>query len=117
MHDEPLNPNNLSPAAIEQEQLDARIVRALETTPKPMVPPDFAARLGSRLPAQRPESLTPTHYGRNATLLGIVAAFVALLAVALHTTAGVAVGFVESLLLAEFIALTVWLTVRRQSLR
>jgi hypothetical protein len=116
MHDEPLNPNNLSPVALEQEQLDERIVRALETVPKPMVPADFAARLGSRLPARRPESLTPTHYGRNATLLGIVATFVALLAVALRT-GGVAVGFVESLLLAEFIALTVWLTVRRHSLR
>jgi hypothetical protein len=117
MHDEPLNPNNLSPAAIEQEQLDERIVRALETVPKPMVPADFATRLGSRLPARRPESLTQTHYGRNAALLGIVAAFVALLAAALHTTSGVAVGFVESLLLAEFIVLTVWLTIRRHSLR
>jgi hypothetical protein len=53
MHDEPLNPNNLSPAEIEQEQLDARIVRALEAAPKPMVPVDFAARLGNRLPARR----------------------------------------------------------------
>jgi hypothetical protein len=120
MHDEPLNPENLSPAAMEQaaiEQLDQRLIRALETVPKPHIPADFAARVASQLPARRPVSLTPTHYGYTAMLIGIVATFVALLAFALHTTGRAAFGLPESFLLTQFIVLAVWLSVWRHSLR
>jgi hypothetical protein len=115
MHDEPLEQNNLSPAAMEH--LDQRIVRALETVPGPVVPADFAARVASQLPASRPVSLTPTHYGYTATLIGTLVTLGALLVLAAHTTGRAAFGLPESLLFAQFIALAVWLSVRRHSLR
>jgi hypothetical protein len=115
MHDEPLDQDNLSRTTIEH--LDQRIVRALETVPTPPIPADFAARVASQLPAQRPVSLTPTHYGDNAMLLGLVATLAALLAFALHTAGHATFGLPESLLLAQFIVLTVWLSVRRHSMR
>jgi hypothetical protein len=120
MHDEPLNPDNLSPSAIDH--LDQGIVRALETAPRPQIPADFAARVASRLPARRPVSLTPTHYGQNATLIGIVVTLAALVVLALHSTAlhstgHATFGLLDSLLFAQFIALAVWLSVGRHSLR
>jgi hypothetical protein len=123
MHDEPLN--DLSPNASERleldhnldRDLDERLIRALETAPDLGIPADFAARVASRLPARGPASLTATHYGKNAMLLGIVATLAVLLVLALHTTGHASFGLLESLLLAEFIALTVWLSVWRYGLR
>jgi len=116
MHDEPLNPDNLSQSATEH--LDQRIVRALETAPEPQIPADFAARVASRLPpTRRPVSLTPTHYGYTAMLIGMVATFVALLAFALHTTGRATFGLPESFLLTQFIVLAVWFSVWRHGLR
>ena len=119
MHDQPLNQNDLSPAATEQvdQHLDQRIIRALETAPEPAIPADFAARVANQLPAQRPVSLTPTHYGQNAMLLAIVATFAALLVLALPVRGHAAFGLLESMLLAEFIALAVWFSIWRHSLR
>ena len=119
MHDEPLN--DLSPNTKEQPNLDLmldqRLIRALEIMPDPQIPADFAARVASRLPARRPASVTATHYGKNAMLLGIVATLAVLLVLALHTTGHATFGILESFLLAEFIALTVWLSVWRYGLR
>jgi hypothetical protein len=114
MHDEPLNPDNLSQSAMEH--LDPRIVRALETAPEPQIPADFAARVASRLPARRPVS-TPTHYGQNAMLIGTVVSLVALLVLALHSTGRATFGLPESFLLTQFIVLAVWFSVWRHSLR
>jgi hypothetical protein len=115
MHDEPLNQDNLSPAAIED--LDKRLIRALETVPEPQIPADFAARVASRLPAKRPVSLTPTHYGDHAMVFGMVVTFLAMVAFALHSTGRAAFGLPESLLLTQFIVLAIWLSVRRHSMR
>ena len=115
MHDEPLNPDNLSPSAIDH--LDQHIVRALETAPRPQIPADFAARVASRLPARRPVSLTPTRYGQNATLIGIVVTLAALVLLALHSTGHATFGLLDSLLFAQFLALAVWFTVWRYSSR
>ena len=115
MYDEPLNQDNLSAAAMGE--LDQRLIRALETVPEPHIPADFAARVASQLPARRPVSLTPTHYGYTAMLIGLVATFVALLAFALHTTGRATIGLPESFLLTQFIVLAVWLSVWRHSLR
>jgi hypothetical protein len=115
MHDEPLNHDNLSQSAIEA--LDQRIVRALETGPEPQIPADFAARVASQLPARRPVSLTPTHYGQKAMLAGIVVLLAALVALARHSTGHATFGLLESLLFAQFIALAVWFTVGRYGLR
>jgi hypothetical protein len=110
MHDEPLNQDTLSP----EELLDQRLIRALETVPEPHIPADFAARVASQLPAKRPVSLTPTYYGDTAMLL---ATLVALMAFALHTTGRATFGLPESFLLAQFIILAVWLSIRRYSVR
>ena len=113
MH-ESLNPEDRSPSAMEH--LDQRIVRALETAPAPQIPGDFAARVASLLPARRPLSLTPTHYGRYAMLLGTVVTLAALVILALRSTHP-SFGLLEPLLFAQFIALAVWLTVWRYGLR
>ena len=115
MHDEPLNPDKLSQSAMEH--LDQRIVRALETVPEPQIPADFATRVASRLPDRRPVSLTPTHYGQNAMLIGTVVSLVALLVLALHSTGHAAFGLLESILFAQFIAFAIWLSVWRHSSR
>ena len=115
MHDEPVSQNELSPTATEL--FDQRIVRVLETVPDPLVPADFAPRVASQLPARRPVSLTPTHYGDHAMLLGIVATLAAMVVLALHTTGRASFGLPESLLLTQFIILAIWLSVRRHSMR
>jgi hypothetical protein len=115
MHDEPVNQDNLSPAAMER--LDQRLIRALEAVPETHIPADFAARVASQLPAKRPVSLTPTHYGQNAMLISMVVTLAALLTLALHATGHATIGLLESLLFAQFIALTVWFSVSRHSLR
>jgi hypothetical protein len=115
MRDQPLNPDNLSQSAAEH--LDQRILRALEAASEPQVPADFAARVASRLPARRPVSLTPTHYGYTAMLIGMAATFVALLAFALHTTGRATFGLPESFLLTQFIVLAVWFSAWRHGLR
>jgi hypothetical protein len=122
MHNQPLNPDNLSQSAIDhatehRDRLDQRIIRALETAPEPQIPADFAARIASQLPARRPASLTPTHYGQNATLAGILVTLAALLILALKPTGHATSGLLESLLSAQFIALAVWLSVWRHRLR
>ena len=123
MHDEPLNdlsPNANEPAELDMvlnRDLDERLIRALETVPDPQIPADFAARVASRLPARRPVSLTATHYGQNAMLLGIVATLAVLLVLALRTTGHASFGLLEWFLFAEFIALTVWFSVWRYGLR
>ena len=116
---EPLNSEDLSRSAIDHsaiDHLEQRIVGALETAPQPQIPADFAARVARQLPARRPVSLTPTHYGKNAMVLGTLVTFVALMMLALHSSHAT-FGLLESLLFAQFIALAVWLTVWRYGLR
>jgi hypothetical protein len=115
MHDEPVKQHDLSPATIEH--LDQRIVRVLETVPRPYVPTNFAARVASQLPTRRPVSLTPTHYGHKAMLLSMVAAFMALIVLAPRATGHATFELLEWLLFAQFIVLAVWFSVRRHSLR
>jgi hypothetical protein len=119
MHNQPLDPENLSQSAIDHatQHLDQKIVRALETAPQAQIPADFAARVASRLPTRRPVSLTPTHYGRKATLAGMLVTLAALLILALTPMGHTTFGLLESLLSAQFIALAVWLSVWRHGLR
>ena len=100
----------------EIDELDHRILRALETAPELHIPADFAARVTSKLPARRPVSLTPTHYGRNAILIGMVMTLLALLGVdsAQRSTRRIRSDRSRSCL-AQFVALTVWLSIRRES--
>ena len=119
MHDQPLEQNDLSPAAIEQfdQDLEQRIIRALEAAPEPLIAADFVARVARQLPARRPASLTPTHYGQNTMLVAIVVALATLLVLALRTTGHATFGLLESVLFAEFVALAVWFSIWRHSLR
>ena len=113
---ESLEPEDLSQSGLESEHLDQRIAGVLEAAPRPQIAADFAARVAARLPATRPMSLTPTHYGRYAMMIGIVVILAALLIIAQHS-ADPAFGLLESLLFAQFIALALWLTVWRYGLR
>jgi hypothetical protein len=117
MH-ESLNPEDLSPSGMEHvaEHLDQRIVRALEAAPPPQIPADFAARVAGQLPARRPVSLTPRHYGQYAMLIGTVVTLAALVILSLHSTHP-SFGLLEPLLFVQFIALAVWLSVWRYGLR
>jgi hypothetical protein len=98
------------------DELDRRVIRALEAAPSVEIPANFAARVASRLPARRrPVSLTPTHYGQNAVFLGMILTFVVLITLTVHNGRHAAFGLAESLLLAQFVVLTVWVSVRRYS--
>lgn len=119
----PLKPDDLSPAAAEaasaesaSSDLDQRLTRALEAVPEIRIPADFAARVASRVPARPIVASAPTHYGDYASLLGVLVTLAAMFWFGIHTH-GPAFSFVESFLLAEFIALTLWLSVRRHRLR
>src|ERR1700733_14886285 len=110
MRDESLNRQHSTAKDIDTlARLDQRLIRALEIAPEPQIPADFAARVASLLPARRPVSLTPTHYGRYAMLGGIVVLLAALVVLALHSTGHAEFGLLESLLFAQFIALALWL--------
>jgi hypothetical protein len=114
MSDESMNSKLVNRAA--DDELDLHILRALETAPSVEVPADFAARVASRLPVRRrPVSLTATHYGRNAVFLGMILSLVVLIALSLSSGRHATFGLAESLLLTQFIMLTVWLSVRRFS--
>ena len=111
---QPMNQPDSSPAALE---LDQRLTRALEASPEVRIPADFAARVASQVPARPVVSLTQTHYGDYAMLLGILVTLAALFVFGVHTPDRHTFNLVETFLLTDFIGLTVWLSVRRHSLR
>jgi len=68
------------------------------------------------LPARRPVSFTPTHYGRYAMLASMVILMAALLFLAPRTAPrSVYELTVQWVLCAQFIGLAVWLSVRRHA--
>jgi hypothetical protein len=111
---QPMNQPDSSPAALE---LDRRLASALEAAPEVRIPADFAARVASQVPARPVVSLTQTHYGDYAMLLGIVVTLAALFIFGLLAPDRHTFNVVESFLLTDFVGLTVWLSVRRYSLR
>ena len=115
MHNQPIDQDN-SPHELDLRELDLRLTRALDTVPEIQIPHDFAARVASQVPARRRVSLKPTHYGDYALFLGVLITLAAMFLLG-HTADHHTFGFVESILLAQFIVLTVWLSLRRHSLR
>jgi hypothetical protein len=110
MHDEPVDQHLPSKA----DELDERILHALEAAPELRIPADFASRVANRLPAKRPVSLTPTHYGYSLIVASIAILFSAVLVLAIRTSDRTTLGLtLQMLLFAQFIALTVWLSIRR----
>ena len=110
MHNQPIDQDNSS------DELDLRLTRALDAVHEVPIPADFAARVASQVPARRPVSLKPTHYGDYALFLGVLATLAAMFLLG-HAADHHTFGFVESILLAQFLVLTVWLSLRRHSLR
>ncbi|HMF62730.1 MAG TPA: hypothetical protein VK608_01490 [Edaphobacter sp.] len=112
MRDERMSEENTPAASMEE-----RLIRALEARPAVPIPADFAARVASQVPAKRPVSLTPTHYGRNTVLISMVALVVALLALALHNADSSTLGrTLEWILCAQLLSLAVWFGTRHRSL-
>jgi hypothetical protein len=111
---QPMNQPPSSPAALE---LDQRITHALEAAPEVRIPADFAARIASQVPARPVVTLTQTHYGDYAMFLGILVTLAALFIFGLHSPDRHTFNLVETFLLSDFVGLTVWLSVRRHSLR
>jgi hypothetical protein len=118
MHDESINQEPLNQKAALQAALELRLVRALDAAPPVDVPADFAARVARRLPVRRrPESITTTHYGDTTMFLGMMITLFALAALTFRSGGHPTFGLIESLLLAQFLALAVWLSIRRLSMR
>jgi hypothetical protein len=118
MRDDPLNQHldpteHLDETEMEMARLDQRLIHALESAPKVQAPADFAARVVSRLPARRSVSLTRTHYGYYAMLVGMVILLATLLLLAPQTADRSMFELtLQWLLCAQFIGLAVWLSAR-----
>jgi hypothetical protein len=117
MRDESLNHQHSAVTDIDTlARLDRRLIHALEIAPEPEIPADFAARVASLLPARRPVSVTPTHYGYYAMVASMVILLAALLLLAPHATDRSIFGLtLQWLLCAQFIGLAVWLSARRHT--
>lgn len=113
MRSEGMNPQEALSA-----EMDARLVQALETRPELSVPADFAARIASQLPEQRPVLLTPRYYGRNAMVISMVVLVAALLALALHSAGNSPLWIaLEWIVCAQIVSLAVWLGMWRPGFR
>jgi hypothetical protein len=120
MHDDSIHPqsvNHESPAAAASRELDLRLIRALETSPIPQIPDDFAARVTSRLPAPRPLSIHATRYGYYVMIVSMVVLLVTLLMMARNTVDHSTLGLtLQYILCAQFIGIGVWISARRHNL-
>ena len=100
----------------EGEELDRRLIHALETRPSVRISEDFAMRVASKVPARvAAQGLAPASrsVGRRVAWAAAAVLLVAMLALA----PSVGVGFrtnqwVEIGLAIEFAGLTAWLTLR-----
>jgi hypothetical protein len=99
------------------DKLDARLTNALETPPNVRVADDFAARIALRAAAEypalhRPQTAPASRFGLLATRVSTAMLLLAMV-VSARLTASLTVEFT---LAAEFIALTLWLTLRPKAL-
>ena len=105
-----------------QNGFDQQVTAALEAVPDIVVPDDFAARVMSRVPAQRlwTRSLPArASIGRRVAMIAAVVLIVAMIAFAApaHDTNQLSRTLVLWIFAAEFVALTLWLAVRRGAQR
>ena len=119
MRGEEMSPGELEALTREMEEraFDERIVAELERAPdlSSEIPVDFAERVATNVRGRRPVAVVArTHYGRS-----VMWACLALLLVALVVGAARGAGSstvmaaVEWTLFAQFLAIAVWLGVRR----
>ncbi len=99
-----------------QAGFEAKLTRALERRPEPMVPTDFASRVAAALPPPAP-ARKPMQVGRTVGLAAAAVLAVALLALAPHaapTFANWAFDF-ELVVIAQLGGIAYWLTAVRKA--
>lgn len=90
-------------------ELEMRMVRALETKPEVSVPAEFAARVAARVPARREAVLTPARYGVIAIRVAIAVLVIALVVAGVRSADRSTVGTaVQWILCAQLVALAMW---------
>jgi hypothetical protein len=100
----------------KMNSLDARIILALESAPRPEIPAGFAARVARQLPAHPMVVLTQGRYGQRAALGCLLVLLVMMLAIAGKATgSSLYWSSLEWIFCAQFAALAVWLVVRGYS--
>jgi hypothetical protein len=105
--------HSMNPTDFESHLLDARITLALETAPRPEIPPDFAARVAAQMPPLTAVTLTPRGYGRNAAI-ACMAVLLALIFIFAHRAGASPLWTsMESIFCAQFALVAVWLAVRQ----
>jgi hypothetical protein len=96
----------------EAQIFEEKITLALETAPRPEIPPDFAAKIAAQMPPLTPVTLTPRGYGRNAALIS-QAVLLALIVVFAHRSGASPLWTsMEWIFCAQFALVAVWLAVR-----
>jgi len=98
-----------------QTGFEAKLTRALERRPEPMVPVDFASRVAAALPPAAP-ARKPMQVGRTVGLAAAAVLGVALLALAPHATPAFnnwAFDF-ELVVIAQLGGIAYWLTAVRK---
>lgn len=116
-HRTPLDHTPLSHPALDPA-MEAAMLEALEFKPHPAIPTDFAARmtlLAKSEPVRRPRART--HYGQTAAWLSLAVLTAVVVALAPATMSSATLnltplGVLEYLLLAQLIALALWLGTR-----
>ncbi len=103
------------------EILDRRLTAALEAAPAVAISDDFALRVMQQLPARPALSqarfVTSPGIGRRVAFAAIFVLLAAMLAVGLRASGSIALTAVEWSFAAEFILLTVWMSLRPKALR
>jgi hypothetical protein len=96
-----------------EDKVNARIILALETAPRPEIPADFAARVARKLPPRGALMLTPARYGQLAALACLVMLPVLMFAFA-HQAAGTSFYWVsmEWIFSAQSVLLAAWMAMR-----
>jgi hypothetical protein len=116
MHDESLEPlSEQERRELEERNLDHRIVAALEQPPdlSAAIPNDFAARVAAKVPAKRPVTVRATNYGRRAMWFGLIVLLAAIVIFSSQRAdQSIAIIAVECLLVAQFLAIITWLSLR-----
>jgi cytochrome oxidase assembly protein ShyY1 len=117
MPDEPMNQSVDDVVRERERALDESIAASLESQPDlaMLIPVDFAARVAAQVPSKRPAVVTTkTHYGRSAMWVSLAVLLVAFVVAAVrgaeHSPVGAAVVLT---LYMQFLAIAVWLGIRR----
>ncbi|WP_035350457.1 hypothetical protein [Edaphobacter aggregans] len=117
MRGEEMSPEEMAALAREEERaFEDRIVAALERAPdlSSSIPADFAERVAAKLPARRLVAVRTTHYGRKVMWWSLAVLLVMLVLVAVRGAERSTIGAaVEWTLYGQFLAIAIWLAVRR----